>query len=198
MATNKRVTDLTDYKSVLPYASELFGVYQPLIGWKSKRLIHRMNKGIYSDNQSKFKSVLDRYKGIVTTTFDGCYIGLGEYRVGVESVDIPRPQSDSILLSSIAKILDERNRRPENEGWSEFINPDLLQRLLNEDVYNFYTQSYRERCNYLTQINRGEETVNLQAEIVQALRTESAIAAALLGYVQNRLFDKIDTAFYLS
>jgi hypothetical protein len=26
-----------DYKGVLPYASELFGVYQPLLGWKSKR-----------------------------------------------------------------------------------------------------------------------------------------------------------------
>ena len=33
----KRLTDLTSYDVVLPYASELFGVYQPLIGWKSKR-----------------------------------------------------------------------------------------------------------------------------------------------------------------
>ena len=32
MTTNKRITDLTDYTSVLPYASELFGVYQPMIG----------------------------------------------------------------------------------------------------------------------------------------------------------------------
>ena len=41
MATNKRLTDLTQYKSVLPYASEIFGVYQPLIGWKGKRNIKR-------------------------------------------------------------------------------------------------------------------------------------------------------------
>lgn len=41
MATNKRLTDLTAYKSVLPYASEIFGVYQPLIGWKGKRNIKR-------------------------------------------------------------------------------------------------------------------------------------------------------------
>ena len=198
MATNKRITDLTDYKSVLPYASELFGVYQPLIGWKSRRIIRRMNKGIYSDNLSKFRSVLDRYKGIVSTQFDSCFIGLNDYRIGIENIDILRPQGDSVLLSSIAKILDERNRRPENEGWSEFINSDILQRLLNEDVYNFYAQSYRERCNYLMQINRGEQNVNLQAEILQSLRTESAIAGALLGYVQNRLFDKLDTAFYIS
>jgi hypothetical protein len=196
MATNKRITDLTDFTSVLPYASELFGVYQPLIGWKSKRIIRRMNKGIYSDNLSKFKSILERYRGIVSTQFDGCYIGLNEYRIGVENMNFLRPQSDSVLLASIAKMLEERNRRPENEGWLEFINPDLLQRLLNEDTFNFYAKSFRERCNYLMQI--GERNVNLQAEIVEALRTESAIAGALLGYAENRLFDKLDATFYFS
>ena len=30
MPNIKRITDLTDFKSVLPYASELFGVYQPV------------------------------------------------------------------------------------------------------------------------------------------------------------------------
>ncbi|MEA2781757.1 MAG: hypothetical protein QOK29_3301, partial [Rhodospirillaceae bacterium] len=42
MSANKRITDLTDYVSVLPYASELFGVYQPLIGWRSKRRLRRI------------------------------------------------------------------------------------------------------------------------------------------------------------
>src|SRR5689334_13813568 len=36
MVANKRLTDLTSYTGVLPYASELFGVYQPLLGWKSR------------------------------------------------------------------------------------------------------------------------------------------------------------------
>jgi hypothetical protein len=34
-----------DYKGVLPYASELFGVYQPLLGWKSKRHARRFSQG---------------------------------------------------------------------------------------------------------------------------------------------------------
>ncbi len=44
MATNKKLTDLIDYTSVLPYASELFGIYQPLIGWKSKRISSRLTR----------------------------------------------------------------------------------------------------------------------------------------------------------
>jgi hypothetical protein len=45
MATNKRLTELIDYTSVLPYASEMFGIYQPLLGWKSKRIAHRFEQG---------------------------------------------------------------------------------------------------------------------------------------------------------
>ena len=29
--------DLKPYEGVLPYASELYGIYQPLLGWKSQR-----------------------------------------------------------------------------------------------------------------------------------------------------------------
>lgn len=41
MATNQRLSNLTEYKAILPYASEIFGVYQPLIGWKGKRNMNR-------------------------------------------------------------------------------------------------------------------------------------------------------------
>ena len=51
MAVVKRITDLTDYTSVLPYASELFGVYQPLLGWKSKRIEARLKQGHERDRE---------------------------------------------------------------------------------------------------------------------------------------------------
>jgi hypothetical protein len=35
---------LDEYKGTLPYASELFGVYQPLLGWKSKRRQKRVHR----------------------------------------------------------------------------------------------------------------------------------------------------------
>ena len=34
-----------DYKGVLPYASELFGIYQPLLGWKSRIIQRRYDFG---------------------------------------------------------------------------------------------------------------------------------------------------------
>jgi hypothetical protein len=59
MATNKRITDLAKYKSVLPYASEMFGVYQPLIGWKSKRILKRMNDSIDLDINSETRKEIE-------------------------------------------------------------------------------------------------------------------------------------------
>ena len=195
MATNKRITDLTDYTSVLPYASELFGVYQPLIGWKSKRIMQRMNKGINTGDMSKFKSVLEKYKGDVSANFDGCYIGMENYRIGAENNNRLKPQSESILLLAISDRLNEITRVPENENWAEFINPNLLQQMLNEQVFSFYKKSYEEQCPRLLQIH-GVASRELQLDIVQALKTESAIAGALLGFVENRLYEKLKSIFY--
>jgi hypothetical protein len=36
--------DYESFSGTLPYASELFGIYQPLLGWKSKRMIRRAQK----------------------------------------------------------------------------------------------------------------------------------------------------------
>ena len=45
MTSPKATFKFQDYKGILPYASELFGVYQPLLGWKSKRHERRFALG---------------------------------------------------------------------------------------------------------------------------------------------------------
>jgi hypothetical protein len=49
MTTVKGITELTEHSGVLPYASEMFGVYQPLLGWKSKRIEQRFKEGYKND-----------------------------------------------------------------------------------------------------------------------------------------------------
>src|SRR5882724_9972213 len=36
--------DLNDFTETLPYASELFGVYQPLLGWRSRLTVQRVTR----------------------------------------------------------------------------------------------------------------------------------------------------------
>src|SRR6266542_4422215 len=48
--------DLSQFTGTAPYGSELFGVYQPLLGWKSRLKKIRFNKDIYH----ALDGVLDR------------------------------------------------------------------------------------------------------------------------------------------
>ena len=69
MATNKRITDLSDYTSVLPYASEMFGVYQPLLGWRSKRTEDRFQKGFLKDKVQLLERLKAQFAGLVDFTY---------------------------------------------------------------------------------------------------------------------------------
>lgn len=69
MATVKRITDLTDYTSVLPYSSERFGVYQPLLGWKSVRIKDRFNKGFELEKPYILDRLKYKFAGLVDVTY---------------------------------------------------------------------------------------------------------------------------------
>ncbi|GJG97616.1 hypothetical protein [Cupriavidus pauculus] len=198
MPTNKRIIDLSDYTSVLPYASELFGVYQPLIGWKSKRVLKRMNKGMITGPSSRLAALAGRYQGIISARFDACTINRDNYQPGVERRFTLRPQTDSVLLSSISKLLGEAEKVPDADGWRKLINADSLKRILNEDVFSFHAGAFRERCMQYAQLHRGRQDPALQSEVVDVLKTESAIAGALIGYVEHALFDKLEALFYFA
>ena len=42
----KRLNDLSPFQNVLPYASEPFAVYQPLLGWKSRKNLQRFKRAM--------------------------------------------------------------------------------------------------------------------------------------------------------
>lgn len=198
MSTNKRITDLSDYTSILPYASELFGVYQPMIGWKSRRTLKRMNKMLNSSRYSRFAGLVGHYQGIVHASFGDCNIGLDNFEPGVERLITLKPQSDSVLLSAISSLLGELGKIPDDDGWRELLSPDRLKQTLNEEVFSFHAGIFRERCKRFAQLNHGEQNPALQIEAIEALKSESAIAGALIGYVENKLFEKLESLFFIT
>jgi len=56
---------LEKFKYTLPYASEAFGVYQPLLGWRSKRALDRFTAGLEAQEESLFKLI----QGVLTPKF---------------------------------------------------------------------------------------------------------------------------------
>lgn len=57
MASARAVLDLSPYTGVLPYASELTGTFQPMIGWKGARSSARFDAAAARDK----RALLDRF-----------------------------------------------------------------------------------------------------------------------------------------
>jgi hypothetical protein len=213
MATNKRITDLTDYTSVLPYASEMFGVYQPMIGWKSKRIVKRLNQGLIDAQDALLKSFAKNYDGIsdpITANVD-CVAQIKNIHVGKLSSTQLSVNNSSILLRSLVDFLP-KDKPPLNQEWKDYIKLDLLEKILNEDVAVFYKQTYRDQCNKIQNVNIDpalppDEIVQLQNEkqrslsdltsgIQKLVNEESAIAGSLLGMLDHDMFAQLETIFY--
>jgi hypothetical protein len=58
--------DLSAYTGTLPYASELFGIYQPLLGWKSQIVTRRINRSVQMAHARIAETVLNRVRLPIT------------------------------------------------------------------------------------------------------------------------------------
>ena len=105
MSTNKRLTDLTDYTSVLPYDSEMFGVYQPLIGWKSRRIEKRFASGFSNDKKALLDVLKEKFSGQVKIKYgEGCLFEIQDIQPGsLVTGNLKSP--GSVVIASVAEKL---------------------------------------------------------------------------------------------
>lgn len=196
MPANKRLTDLTDYKSILPYASELFGVYQPLLGWRSKRQIRRFAASRMLDERSRFADLARKFVGRAQADFnadhqlEGARIDIGEPAQG-----LARNASESVLLSTLADSLRAAGPPPRDAGWADVINEKNLQDLLNGSVFNVYRDDYQRRWRVAAQ-QRDFDPSSLQATVVRQLQYESSIAGVLLELARRNRFAQLQALFF--
>ena len=204
MPTNKRITDLTDYTSVLPYASEMFGVYQPMLGWKSKRITKRFNQTVIDKRNALLQAYAKHFSGISQTNFIQCD---AEITVQVGTLRPIRliKNTNSILLQNIALPKD---RAPEKKEWKEFINKGRLEEILNSTVKDFYRNSYHHECAKIPQLPLTRVPLSaeieaysttsrsLQNNIIRLLNEESALAGALLAMVGQNMLSQLESIFY--
>src|SRR5436190_23679790 len=104
MATVKRIADLTPYTSVLPFASEMFGVYQPLLGWKSKRIAQRIAIGHTNDRPYLLDRLTRQFAGMV----DIAYVGAQQVQIRLKPGILAGGKTrffNSVLLEKVAAIL---------------------------------------------------------------------------------------------
>jgi hypothetical protein len=211
VSTDKKITDLTDYTSVLPYASELFGVYQPMIGWKSKRIQERMKLGLV-DTQTLLLQALTRgYDAVTESGFsdEACLAKLAIH-VGTPHIHTLTKRNNSMLLRSLIATLPPK-APPADGEWRKYINIDQVEALL-VTAARYYEASHKEQCTSLagrdviiaTTYSVPTKNVDqllklknaLEMRTTRLINEESVIAAAILSMVDNGMFAQLTEMFY--
>jgi hypothetical protein len=209
MATPKRITDLTDYTSVLPYASEIFGIYQPLLGWKSKRIEKRFKKGLDNDKTALLKALKEQFTGNVKVKYgEGCQIEIGDLKPGNLIAGNNQKAFDSIVMIKIAEKLPPFESYT-NDIWEPLLSDQNLHIIFKDFVIPQFTKFYEETCKKSENFNTGSlaasrsrPTANTKAQFNAAFEKqlvyESALAGSFQYLLKSKNFDALKNTFYTS
>ena len=206
MSTNKRLTDLTDYTSVLPYDSEMFGVYQPLIGWKSRRIEKRFASGFSNDKKALLDVLKEKFSGQVKIKYgEGCLFEIQDIQPGsLVTGNLKSP--GSVVIASVAEKLPPFSQyRP--TVWTSLLQEDTVNSIFKKAVVPYYTEIYLEACKggfaspQIPSLSRSRENNQLLKDsfinaFERQLKYESAIAGGLQFLVKAKRFDDLRDIFY--
>jgi hypothetical protein len=131
---------LSDYKGTLPYASELFGVYQPLLGWQSRLTQDRLARDRASGYHSltpKFLSLAQpalRVQVLLHPELNSPGLVGTQFNVaGLEPAIPTRPPGFSAAIdSAVTRLLREQLGDDPPAGWTESVAAAAMKQLLDQ------------------------------------------------------------------
>ncbi|MEU9132436.1 hypothetical protein AB0D08_30735 [Kitasatospora sp. NPDC048540] len=197
MPTNKRITDLSDYTSVLPYASEMFGIYQPMLGWRSRRRLDRLATGTAGERQDRLLGLRRQYEGRADIVFNADdQIVSGRVDPGQPRTLAPRSAADGArVLTALAERLRRLESAPCGDGWRSVVNEHELTDLLNGGVYQAYRDEYQQAWQE-GHSGEGFNAARLKEAVTARLREESAVAGLLVELVDRGRYQELKDLFY--
>lgn len=122
--------DFKKFTGTLPYASELFGVFQPLLGWKSKR-----TKNILEEESAKSYSILAeliKFRSFYYAPTDSFSVrGVFDEDMAFHIAD----EIDSLLTRDIAKKLNPKKMPSDNEWRTIITHQSVAEHLAEADKH---------------------------------------------------------------
>jgi hypothetical protein len=192
---------------VLPYASELFGIYQPLLGWKSKRIAKRIADGYQNDKGALIDKLTRQFAALIDVVYAENQRVTIKLKPGVLS-GAKLKTYDSLLLETLAADLPASSI-PDPDVWPQKITPMRVDAILNKDVAGAYAAAYTEsrkaegadfdigvRSRMTGAVSALEQKNAQTAAFEHQLRRESALAGLLLKLVQEENYAALAELFY--
>jgi hypothetical protein len=190
----KRLADLTPYQTVLPYASEIFGVYQPLIGWKSKRMIERLQRGFAADLHRVNRALLKRFDARFELRMDTSQrvpvTAISGTATGTPATSRPR-STGTFVGDAIARELPELDKYTD-AVWDGFTVERLQKMLVDQSVPAVLEWQRTQGTDAAGARTGGGATMQMAEQVSR----ESAMAGYVLHLKETRQFDILKNLFY--
>jgi hypothetical protein len=196
------MADLNGYKGILPYASELFGIYQPLLGWKSKRIQIRYDAFRFAVLNRIADRVLAVVKTPVKVQLDSeRLIGGSAAHFAAQGIRIEglrpilfmtgaQPYLASKIDTAVARLLQTKIGSQPPTAWSDFVNFDTMTRFLG-DVQTIVTTAtlmdeHAEVADYVKKFVANAVNQDDKQAILQAMfERESSISGYMTFLAQH-------------
>lgn len=188
----KQITDLEQYKNVLPYSSELFGVYQPMLGWRSKRINDRFFKGFKVGQAVLQKKFFKLLKSKFELDINESGVLQNILSLDVANTTPAISASDSLLMDNIASQLPDESAYNDSI-WANLISETQIKSILSDDVSPKVMDWYRENPD-----DPGRTDNNFQSlqKVVNQIDRESRIGGYLMALKESGSFEKLKAMFY--
>ena len=190
----KRTIDLAPFKTVLPYASELFGVYQPLLGWKSKRTMKRLERAIRADRARLVSRIAAQFRGVVDITPARGDNADPAIKVGIGTLAPSLKGFDSDLMAAIAAKLPPPERYTD-AVWDELLSAKSLDETLKTATTAGALRRDRMPRTRAAAAMRGAAPAP-HAVLKARLERDSAVAGTLAHLHKNKLTQPLKDLFY--
>ena len=201
---------MADYKGILPYASELFGVYQPLLGWKSKIVTERYRRyrsSLYKELTARTlasakSSVAVRVTGDASNSLLGHFGAIPFTVENLSPLDLSVsaiPHVSTLIDSGIARLIVTDLGQSPPDNWASFMTEPRINKALKtfQDLVSNAQelQKYPGVRDYVDGFSKSSGGKNMQAMLQDLFANESKVAGYLL-FLAKYAPDNLPRLFY--
>ena len=204
--------DLSKFAKSIPYASERFGIYQPLLGWKSRRIRQRFSSGLSSGQYAVLNSLLARLRAdasVRVTDFNAQDVF---FKIEKLNPALPKKTTEAVapmlprayVFDVAAKIINEHALKPDDEGTWKAVGSDAALAENLKSVAALIQQNHQQIIKDTLGLNdfrSGIANVSQNADRVKAVLAdrvmqESLAAGLLKQLLEAKRFDLLKQMFF--
>src|SRR5688572_2013116 len=183
----KKISDLLRYKEILPFDSEIFGVYQPMIGWRSRRIRERIDRGFRVDRFKAARSLYERLNPQFEMKVDerGRLQSITGLRPAAAQPAL-RGATGSFLIDALARELPA-DAGDDEALWNRLVDKKRIDGLLTQEVVPKLMEWHRSPSSTRPS-TPAPESAEREHEIGLQLQRESRVAGYLLHLKQHKQY----------